>query len=146
MYRKSTCAVERRRAQLFALLAEGKSEAEVLELTKYSVSGARLILQRYHDLGLDGLRDGRANNPGAPRVLTAEEQQALTRQLQEDFEQGIVWDGKQVQAWVEREFGKQVHLARSYEFLQAAGFSLRKPRPRHIKGDPAAQDAFRTKS
>ncbi|WP_189092225.1 hypothetical protein [Deinococcus ruber] len=54
----STDAVERRRAQFFALLAEGRGEAEVLEITKYAASTARLLVERSHGLGLHGLRDG----------------------------------------------------------------------------------------
>ena len=50
IYKVSTCAVERRRAQFFAFLAEGKSETETLELTRYSVSGARQIIERYNCL------------------------------------------------------------------------------------------------
>lgn len=42
IYKVSTCAVERRRAQFFAFLAEGKSETETLELTRYSLNNHRL--------------------------------------------------------------------------------------------------------
>ena len=100
IYRSSVCAVERRRAQFFALLAEGRSEEEVLNVTKYAVSTARLMIDRYHTLGLPGLQDGRDHNRGRPRVLTADEQQALAARLHEDFAQGKVWSGLQVQAWV----------------------------------------------
>ena len=60
--------------------------------------------------------------------------------LNEDFVQGTVWSGQQVQAWVLAKFGKQVHLARSYEFMRAAGFSPQKPRPRHVKGNEQAKE------
>lgn len=146
MYRASTCAVERRRAQFFAFLAEGRTETELLELTKYSVSGARHILQRYHTLGLDGLGDGRAHNQGAPTVLTPDEQQQLAVHLRHDFDQGIVWDGKMLQQWIQEQFGKEVYLSRTYEFMRLAGFSPQHPRPRHVGGDEAAKEAFKSKS
>ena len=57
-----------------------------------------------------------------------------------------MWSGLQVQAWVLAEYGKKVHLARSYEFMRAAGFSPQKPRPRHVKGDEQAKENFKTKS
>ncbi|WP_415791213.1 hypothetical protein, partial [Deinococcus saxicola] len=41
LFKISTCAVQRRRAQFFALLAEGRSESEVLSITKYAVTSAR---------------------------------------------------------------------------------------------------------
>ncbi|GMA16730.1 winged helix-turn-helix domain-containing protein [Deinococcus metallilatus] len=143
IYRASTCAVERRRAQFFALRYEGKSEADTLELTKYSASAARLIIQRYHKLGLAGLRDGRPLNQGAPTLLTAAEQQELAAQLREALDQGRPWDGPKVQAWLKERLGKTVHIARTYELMRAAGFSLQQPRPRHVKSDKAAKEAFR---
>lgn len=145
IYRTSTCAVERRRAQFFALLAAGKSESEVLDITKYAVRTAREIVERYHTLGLSGLRDGRHDNTGAPKLLTPDEQQELAARLHEDFGKGIVWEGKKLQAWIKERFGKEVYLGRTYEFMRAAGFSPQQPRPQHIKGDEGAKEAFKTK-
>ncbi len=44
IYQRITCAVERRRSQLLALLAEGKPSAEVLSITRYSYQGANKIV------------------------------------------------------------------------------------------------------
>ena len=145
IYRVSTSAVERRRAQFFALLAEGRSEGDVMDITRYAVRSARYVIERYHRLGLDGLKDGRRENQGAPRVLTAEEQQVLAAQLHADFAQGVVWEGKRLQEWIKEQFGKEVYLGRTYEFMRAAGFSPQQPRPQHVKGDQAAKEAFKTK-
>ena len=145
IYHASCSAVERRRAQFFALLAEGRSETDVLAITRYSVRSARKIVERYHDLSLDGLKDGRAQNQGAPTVLKADEQQALAARLHADFEQGIVWDGQKVVRWIKEQYGKDVYLSRTYELMRAAGFSPRQLRPQHIRGDPVAKEAFRTK-
>ncbi|MBZ9753636.1 winged helix-turn-helix domain-containing protein [Deinococcus sp. HMF7604] len=145
VYTASTCAVERRRAQFFALLAEGRPPDEVLQVTRYSLVSAYDLMTRYRALGLAGLRDGRQSNRGAPRLLSADEQQALAARLHADFAQGIVWSGKQVQDWVHAQFGKTVHLGRTYEFMRAAGFSPQKPRPRHVGGDEAAKADFTTK-
>lgn len=146
IYHASSSAVEQRRAQFFALLAEGRSESEVLAITRYSARSARTIVGRYHALGLEGLKDGRAHNQGAPRVLSVDEQQCLAAQLQADFEQGIVWDGAKVVQWVREHCGKDVYVSRAYEFMRAAGFSPRQLRPQHVGADPVAQEAFRSKS
>lgn len=146
VYHASRSTVERRRAQFFALLAEGRSEADVLDITQYSVRSARKIIARYHTLGLEGLGDGRAHNRGAPTVLSADEQRALAARLQADFEQGIIWDGKKVQAWIKEQFGKDVYLARTYEFIRAAGLTPQQLRPQHVKGDSVEQEEFSTKS
>lgn len=146
IYRVSTCAVERRRAQFFALLAEGRTEGDVMDITRYAVRSARYVIDRYHRLGLKGLQDGRQDNQGAPKVLTAQEQHILAAQLHADFKQGVVWEGKRLQGWIKEQFGKEVYLGRTYEFMRAAGFSPQKPRPQHVKGDEAAKEAFKTKS
>lgn len=146
IFTASTCAVQRRRAQFFALLAEDRSVREVLSLTRYSRVTAYQLMARYHALGLAGLADARHANTGAPTVLTPEEQQCLTRQLHADFEQGVVWDGKQVQTWIQTEFGKDVYIGRTYEFMRAAGFSPQRPRPQHVGSDADAREAFKTKS
>lgn len=127
-------------------MAEGRSEQDVLEITQYAVTSARGLIDRYHRLGLAGLRDGRHDNAGAPTVLSADEQQRVAARLQADFEQGIVWDGKELQAWIKQDFGKDVYLSRTYEFMRSAGLSPQKPRPHHAKGDTALQEAFKTKS
>ena len=57
-----------------------------------------------------------------------------------------MWSGLQVQAWIQAEYGKDVYLSRSYEFMRAAGFSPQKPRPRHVNGDEQAKENFKTKS
>lgn len=127
-------------------MAEGRSEQEVLDITKYAVSTARGLITRYHRLGLAGLRDGRHDNAGAPTVLSAEEQQRVAARLQTDFEQGVVWEGKKLQAWIKQAFGKDVYLSRTYEFMRAAGLSPQKPRPHHVSADAERQEAFKTKS
>lgn len=146
IFQASTCAVERRRAQFFALLAEGKCEAEVLHISQYSVSGARVIIDRYHQFGLDGLKDSRHNNQGAPTVLTSEEQQQFAAQLHQNFEQGIVWDGRKARQWIKETFGKDLYLGRVYERMHAAGFSPQKPRPQHAQADLERQEEFKKKS
>lgn len=137
--------MERRRALFFALLAEQRSLKDILSLSRYSRVTAYQLLSRYRELGLAALQDGRHTNTGAPTLLTPEEQQRLAARIHENFEHGIVWEGKQVQAWIKQEFGKDVYLGRTYEFMRAAGFSPQKPRPRHVKGDEESKEAFRTK-
>ncbi|GGR74582.1 hypothetical protein GCM10008959_39770 [Deinococcus seoulensis] len=146
LYRASTCAVERRRAQLFALLAEGRPVPEILQVTRYNRVTVYGLVKRYREQGLAGLRDARHANQGAPRLLTAEQQQTLAARLHADFEQGIVWSGKDVQDWLQQQYGMSVHLGRTYEFLRAAGFTPQRPRPRHVGGDEAAKEAFNSKS
>ena len=69
-YQASTCAVERRRFQVRALLAEGRTSADVLAITLYSVPSYVDLVHRYNDHGLEGLQDRRHRNSGAPTFST----------------------------------------------------------------------------
>lgn len=145
IYRRSTCAVERRRSHLLAFLAEGKSPVEALQLTGYSYQGADKIIDAYHKRGLAGLKDQRQHNSGAPTLLSDAEVLLLARTIRADTAAGGVWNGARVQGWVKQELDKDVHLSRCYEFLEAVRFSLQVPRPRRVEADQAAQEAFKKK-
>lgn len=54
-----------------------------------------------------------------------------------------MWSGLRVQQEIAGEFGKEVHLSRCYEFLDAVGYSPQQPRPRHVEADPVAQEEFK---
>jgi transposase len=100
-YQKCTCAVERRRAHVIWLLASGKSRDEVIQLTAYSLPSVLDAIHRYNQNGLEGLRDLRHTNPGAPTLLSDQEFLLLARTIRKDFEKGIVWNGKDVQTWIQ---------------------------------------------
>ena len=117
-YRSSTDAVERRRIQAVWLLAEGKSRAEVRAVTAYAVSSLVIIIERYNRAGLGGLKDKRHNNPGLAPLLSEAEQKVLYEALQKPPEEGGVWSGKKVAAWMARQLGKPVHVQRGCEYLE----------------------------
>ena len=125
------------------LLASGKPRSEVIDLTAYSLPSVLEAIHRYHPDGLNGLRDQRESNNGAPPLLEDAELLLLAQTIRHDFEQGVVWRGADVQAWVENTLGKQVRYQRAYEFLDAIGFSLQVPRPRHAKSSDAARADFK---
>nr|WP_255639495.1 winged helix-turn-helix domain-containing protein [Deinococcus betulae] len=142
-YQASMCAVERRRLQVMALLAEGRSRAEVLTITRYSVPRLVDLIHRYHAQGLEGLRDRRHRNSGAPTLLTDAELLLLAQTIRADYTEGLVWNGPKVQQWIKTTLGKELYVSRAYEFLDAIGFSQQTARPRHVEADDAAQDKFK---
>lgn len=142
-YRASTDAVERRRLQAVWLLAEGGSRQEVAELTAYAHSSLVTIIQRYNKAGLEGLKDKRHANPGLAPLLNEDEQKALYAALQRPPEEGGVWSGKKVAAWVDRHTDKPFHVQRGCEYLKRLGFSLQRPRPQHAQADKKAQADFK---
>jgi transposase len=145
-YRASTDAVERRRIQAVWLLAEGKSRAEVREVTAYAHSSLVMIIRRYNEHGLAGLKDKRHDNPGLAPLLDEAERKVLYQALQKPPEAGGVWSGKKVAAWVKQHLNKEFHVQRSYEYLERLGFGLQRPRPQHVQADREAQADFKKTS
>ena len=142
-FKRSTCAVQRRRIQLIALLTEGKCRVEVRAVTRYSDPAYCKAIERYNAQGLAGLRDLRHTNPGAPQLLSDAQMLLLAQAIRFDFDQGVLWDGAKVQAWLLETFDLEVHAGRVYEFIAQVGFSRVCPRPRHVDADTQVQDAFK---
>ena len=142
-YHASTCAVERRRLHVLALSAEGRSRADVLSITRYSVPRYVELVHRYNEHGLDGVQDQRHRNSGAPTLLSDAELLLLAQTIRADYEREIVWSGVQVQQWINTTLGKDLYLSRAYEFLDAIGFTQQTARPRHVEADEAVQENFK---
>ena len=145
-FRDSTCAVERRRIQMVALLAEGRTKAEVCAITQYRDSAYCEMMTRYNTSGLAGLRDQRHFNSGAPTLLSDAQILLLAQVIRKDYAKEIVWNGNKVCEWIKKEFGIEVYPGRAYEFLSQIGFSVQSPRPRHIHSGVEVQDNFKKNS
>ena len=146
-YRASTDAVEKRRVQAVWLLAAGKSRAAVREVTAYAPASLIMIIRRYNQEGLAGLKDKRHDNPGLAPLLDEAERKALYTALGAPPEEGGVWSGKKVAAWVGQHLGKTMYVQRGCEYLERLGFSLQRPRPQHVQADLEAQaDVKKTRS
>lgn len=136
------CAVAQRRIQFIALLSEGRSRREALSLTRYSGVWGIELMQRYNAQGLEGLMDGRASNPGAPRLLSPRQLHDLAQTVHVEYAQGMVWNAAKVKTWLEQTLGHAVHVQRAFELLHLIGFSQQQPRPQHAQADLVAQEAF----
>lgn len=141
-YLTSEDSVEQTRWQVILLLAEGVASNEVARITGYCVTWVRKIARRYNDGGLSALRDGRHTNPGAAPLLRVEARQELALALEKPPEEGGIWSGPKVAAWMSRQLGHSVHPQRGWEYLRRLDMTLQKPRPKHPEGDPAAQESF----
>ena len=103
--------MERRRFQVLALLAEGRTRADVLAITRHGTPGYVDLVHRYNNHGLEGLQDRRHRNSGAPTLLSDAEVLLLAQTLRADYAQGIVWNGAQVQAWIKTTLGKDLYFS-----------------------------------
>ena len=118
----------------------------MLAITRYSYQGADKIVDTYMAQGLDGLKDQRHRNGGAPTLLSDGDLLLLAQTIRADIAEGGVWNGHRVQAWVKTTLQKDLYLGRCYEFLDAVGYSRQVPRPRHVEADQERQDDFKKKS
>jgi len=105
---------------------------------------SRSTIQEWFDAyrrgGVDALlKDGRAENAGAPSKLTA----SARTELEAGLRTGRWRTVPQMRAWLKTQHQIQMALSSLYNRLGKAGARLRVPRPSHVKNDPAAALKFR---
>jgi transposase len=141
-YRQAHDPVARSHFQIVWLLAQGKTRPQVAEVTGYGVRWIGEIMRRYNQGGPDALGDGRHHNPGGQPILSPEQQARLVAALQSPAPDGGLWTGPQVAAWIEAETGHAGYPQLGWSYLVRLGARPKRPRPQHIKADPAAVAAF----
>jgi transposase len=127
-YRKAKDCVERSHWQIIWLLMQDKTTQEVMEYTGYSLAWIRTVAHRYNQLGPQALGDGRRENPGGKAILSAAQQAALSRALDEPPADGGAWTGPKVTAWIEEQTGRPVHPQRGWAYLKRLGHGKRTTR------------------
>jgi transposase len=107
----------------------------------------RTWVARYNDGGPDALADRPGR--GRKRALTDGQEQWLRDRLRAgptDADGVCTLRGEDVRRILEREFGVVRCLQAVYDLLHRLGFEPLRPRPRHPKADPTAQDRFKKAS
>jgi transposase len=96
-------------------------------------------LRRYHEEGMDGLKDRLKS--GRPSELSNEVSLRIRRNLKES-KQG--WTTKQINDMIIRESGKSYHYTYIYKILHKWGFKLKVPRKVHVNtASKEEKDAFK---
>ncbi len=136
---------ERAHWQVLLLKSQGRTLDDIAAVTGYTPNWASTIIRRYNEGGPDTLRDRRHDHPGAPAMLTPEQQTDLDAALETGrAPDGGPWTGPKVARWIEATTGRErVHDQRGWEWMLRLGFSSQTPRPAHEGADPAAQAAFK---
>jgi transposase len=146
-YREARDPVARSHYQIVWLIAQGRTTAEVMEVTRYSRGWIQQLARRYNAGGPGALGDARHNNPGARdrALLTAEQREELARTLRTPPPDGGMWNSRKVGEWIEARTGKSVSSKkqRGWEYLKELGHSPKVPRPRHERADEHEQEAFK---
>jgi len=83
-YRQASDGIERSHYQILWLLSQGRTTAEVAQITSYSCSWIYELVWGYNRLGAESLGDKRQQNRGRTPLLNDEQQAQLWQVLQEE--------------------------------------------------------------
>jgi transposase len=144
-YRAARDVTEARHAQAIWLLAQGRTVLEVGEVMAFAPRWVEELAARYNAHGPEALGDQRRRNGRAASLLTKEVLAALAERLRTPPEDGGLWSGPKVAAWMARQLGlERVHPQRGWEALKRIDWSVQAPRPRHPRAaTPEQRAAFK---
>ena len=141
-YRAARDATEARHHQAIWPPAQGRAFVEVAEVLAFVPRRVEELAARCNALGPEELGDQRRRNGRAPGLLTEALLSALTERVRAPPEDGGLWSGPKVAAWMARHLGRAaVHPQRGWDALRRLGWSLQSPRPRHPRAAAPEQRA-----
>ena len=109
----------------------------------YTARWVRTIIGRWNKAGEQAILDHRRTLPGAPPLLSSEQQKKLDQALEYPPADGGLWNGPKVAEWMQKRLGRPVDARRGWDYLQRLGYSTRVPRPQHAIADEADQQALK---
>jgi transposase len=142
-YRACRDIVERTRWHALWLFARGLAVAQIEASIGLSDWSIRKVIHRFNEQGAAGVADQRHRNRGAPRLLSAAQQEELRGLMGGPAPDGGLWTGPKVARWMAAQLGRPVHDQQAWATLQQLGFTPLRPRPRHHQSDPQAQEDFK---
>src|SRR4051812_34455181 len=135
-----------RHAQVIWLLAQGHTTAQVSAVTSFGPRWIAQLLARYNAEGAPALGDLRQRNGRAASVLKPDLLERLRVRLADPPPDGGLWTSRKVGQWLAGELGLEtVSAQRGWEALQRIGWSIQKPRPRHVKAATPEQEGAMTR-
>ena len=141
-YRAARDATEARHTQAIWLLAQGRTFLEVAEVLAFAPRWVEELAARYNAFGPEALGDRRRRNGRAASLLTEDVLAALAERVRTPPDDGGLWSGPKVAAWMARRLGlERVHPQRGWEALKRIGWSVQAPRPRHARAATPEQRA-----
>jgi transposase len=142
-YRGAHDPVARSRWHMLWLLARGQTATAIAAVTGYTAYWIGQIARRYNDEGPAGVEDRRHQTHTGRPLVPAALQEELRQALSGPAPAGDLWTGRPVAEWLSTRLGRAVPYWTGWAYLRRLGLRRRRPRPRHIKADPAAQEAFK---
>ncbi|PYX18544.1 MAG: hypothetical protein DMG82_28250 [Acidobacteria bacterium] len=146
-YRACADVCQARHYHVIWLLAQGHTIVEVSGLMGFVPRWIEQLQARYNALGPHALGDLRRNNGTRPSVLTPELLDKLKKRVGEAPPDGGLWTSGKVATWMAAQLGlEKLAPQRGWEALQAIGWSIQSPRPRHPNSATPEQEAAFKKS
>ena len=141
-YRAAREATEARHTQAIWPLAQGRTVLEVAEVLAFAPRWVEELAARYNAQGPEALGDQRRRNGRAASLLTGDVLAALAERVRTPPDDGGLWSGAEVAAWMARHLGlATVHPQRGWEALRRIDWSIQAPRPRHPRAATPEQRA-----
>jgi len=133
MYREEQRAKPKLRLLCAIHRKEGKSIDDIATFTNMKRRTVHETLRRFKERGING-KDS-IKQEGRPPKLTVNQRQKLIARLEHGpaYNRSGLWTTKEVAEFIRKEFGVKYTHSHVWELLQAAGFSIQRPRPRHYK-------------
>lgn len=144
-YRGSGDATLARHYQVIWLLAQGRTVTETARLTSFVPRWIEQLVVRYNTFGPSSLGDRRRGNGAKATLLTPEVLDTLRERVKTPPDDGGVWTSRKVAAVMAAELGlAKVAEQRGWEALRAIGWTIQRPRPRHVRAaGPEERSAFK---
>lgn len=134
-----------RRCLAIAAVLEGQSRSDAARMAGMDRQTLRDWVHRYNADGVAGLHD--RPRPGRPARMSAAQLADLDTIVEEGpdvAKDGVVrWRCADLKAVVAERFGVTLSEGSIGRVLRTRGFRRISPRPRHPRGDEAAQEAFK---
>ena len=145
-YRQATNGVESRQYQIIWLLAQGKTTAQVQQVTGYSRSWIYRLVKRYNQWGIEGLGDWRKFNQGSQPLLNDIHPAQLWQVLQEKAPDGGLWNRRKVADCLSELTATPIDRQRGWEILRKMTFRLRVLCPAHNESHQIEQETWKKTS
>lgn len=140
--RKAESVPTHRRALTVRFFLKGKKPDEIAEAVGVSLAHVKTTLADWKRRGMAALA-GRPQGGRHHAYLMQTEEAELLAGLRPKAEKGTILVVADVHQALEKRLGVPVSLQTVYDLLARHGWRKVKPRPRHVKADPAAQEAFK---
>jgi transposase len=141
--RRERVARVRIRLHAVILAQRGRTAREIADALSVSRRAVQDWVRWYNEGGLANLSD--APRPGHPRKCPPELFDAVKQRILDGPrpEDGVcTLRGRDVQQILASEFGVVQELSATYDLMHTLGLAPLRPRPRHVKNDPEAMEAW----